>query len=578
MGDATKKVRWPRRLAVLTLLALVLAAGVYYAVTGWAAYRDLTATRTQLLAATESAPTAAQVPLESATQYAHDAAARLDSPMWAGLAAVPLLGDTAQAARQVTFGLDQTLQSLQPLVDHLGLLQPRGVVKDGRIDIAAIQSALPAAEQALPGVGSAQQDLQSVGGAIPSQLRGAAVQLRDQVDEIHSTLQTVVEVGPIATPLLGGDGTKRYFVGLLNPNETRGTGGFLGTYAIATAQDGALTIGDIGSNTDLPTLSALPPGLSKGFRARYRDDPTLVGNMNLSPHFPDTARIWLAAWQQKTGQRLDGAIAVDTVTLGRLVEAAGVPVTLPDGGSLTGSQLADFSNIEVYKRFPTAAESAQRKAYQEAVTQSALNTVTTLPEPLPMAQALGRGFSEHRIVVWSSDHRIEKLLDDAGASGTIVVPAGHRVDPVVINASGSKLDAYLEREVQYEVGRCDTDRVTSTVTVWLRSDIPLGERPPPYMVGSARRIPTGPVNSVLLQLHMPDQAQLQGVRVDGKQESSFTFRQAGRPAALVSVDLPPRKRREVRFTFTEPNLPDPGEVTLQPLFRDERPVVLDKPC
>ena len=70
---------------------------------------------------------------------------------------------------------------------------------------------------------------------------------------------------------------------------------------------------------------------------------------------------------------------------------------------------------------------------------------------------------------------------------------------VALNGSGSKLDAFLDRSLTYEVGRCvdEQGQVKSTVTVDLTNDIPLGERPPEYMVSLAKEGPTGPVNVVL---------------------------------------------------------------------------------
>lgn len=577
--------RWPRRVAVLSVLALVLLAVGYYTVSGFLAYRDLTATRTALLAARDigsTAPAQAQQSLQDASTSAEAAANRLDGPLWTALAAVPLIGDTPDAARQVTTGLNQTLQALQPLVDSLDLLSPTALVTEGRINIDAIEQAVPAAQQALPGLATAQNTLADVptGGAVLPQISDAATELQQQVAELQGTLTTVDTIGPIAAPLLGANGQKRYFVALLNPNEARGTGGFLGNYAILTASDGAITVGDIGSNTDLPTLESLPAELDKQFRYRYRDDPTLIGNMNISPHFPDTARIWLAAWEQLTGETLDGAIAMDTVTLGRLVAATDMPVNLPDGGTMSGSELDDFANIGIYEKFPEVGEVPARKAYQEAVSLSALQTVIAMPRPLAMGEALGQGLQDNRVVVWSADPEVEQVLNDAGVSGTLVVPDGHQVQAVVLNTSGSKLDAYLDRSVRYDVGRCPTEngRVESSVTVSLRSDVPLGERPPAYMVGEAETTPTGPVNTAILQLHLPNGARVQNATINGKSPGLLEFREQNRPAVLVGVDLPPRQRQEVVFTFTEPASDGPAEVTVQPLFREQQTVVADVGC
>jgi hypothetical protein len=325
-------------------------------------------------------------------------------------------------------------------------------------------------------------------------------------------------------------------------------------------------------------LTQLPNNLSKGFEERYRDDPILKGNMNLSPNFPDTAKIWLAAWKQKTGDDLDGALAADVVALGDLVEASGQSVPLPGGGSLNGDQLAEFAIKGIYEQFPTSAQAAERKVYQDAIVTTAVGVATKAPNPQAMAEALGKGLSEGRIVVWSADPKVEEKLVDAGVGGSLAVGDGHNVQFVVLNGSGSKLDAFLERSLTFEVGRCpNTDnRVKSTVTVELENAIPLGELPPAYMRSSLGR--DGTTNFVLAQFHLPNGAEVQDVLVDGESVGSFQFEEGGRPSAVVGVRLPPRKNVSVGVRFTEAAASGGAEVPAQPLSAAQGTSIIERSC
>ena len=569
------------RLVVYSLITFLILLLCYMAFTGFSAYRALASARTDLATAQDmlgTAPAQSQEALQSAEVSAASAARTLTNPVWSAISAIPYLGSTPKAAGVVATSLDQTLVALQPAIGSLDILKPASLVQSGTIDITAIEQAVPAAEQALPGIERAQQTLDGAPttGLLMGQVRDAGTQLDEQLTSLHATLNTAVTFGKVAGPLLGQDGQKRYFLGLLNPNEARGTGGFLGTYAILTANQGAITIDQIGSNSDIPGLPALPASIGEEFRNRYGDDPTLIGNMNMSPNFDDTARIWLAAWKQKTGEDLDGAMALDVVSLGQLVSASGQPVTLPNGTQMNGAQLSRFVLRDIYKQFPDAAV---RKEYQEAVTQSALNTVTALSKPLPMAQALGQALTERRIVIWSRDKAVEKDLREAGVSGSLQVPDGHQILPIVINSSGSKLDAWLNRGVVYDVGRCVQDgRVSSAVTVDLRSDVPLGERPPGYMIGQAQMGPNGPVHILTLQVHLPNGALVTGAQLNGEEVGSFGFTEQGRPAVAVGVELPPRFTERVTISFTEPASDGPAVVGEQPLATPQAVSVRDVEC
>lgn len=564
----------------VVLLLLVLLA--YLAITGFTAFRALSNARADLATAertVSSAPDRAQSALASAQTSAQSAQATLQGPVWSVVSSLPYLGATPKTAAVVAQSLNEALMAIEPALGTLDILKPSSLVSQGRIDITAVQQAVPVAQETLPALRDARSTLDSAptSGLLMAPVRNAADQLAAQLDSLQATLSTAVTFGKVAGPLLGQDGTKRYFLGLLNPNEARGTGGFLGTYGILTATDGQLTVSEIGSNSDIPDLQTMPAEIGEEFRNRYGNDPLRKGNMNLSPHFPDSARLWLAAWKAKTGEELDGAMAMDVVSMGRLVAASGQTVALPNGLALSGPELIRFALRDVYLQFPDARV---RKEYQEAVAASALATVTSLPKPLPMAEVFGQSFSEGRIVVWSRDSEVERELQDAGISGSIAVGDGHHVQVVLLNASGSKLDAWLSRDVSYEVGRCvdEQGRVESAVTVSLRSDVPLGDRPPSYMMGSARQSLSGPVNFVFVQVHLPNGSEVGDVNLNGTPLGRFTFTEQGRPAVMGAVELPPRVTERVTVTFSEPGSEGAGMIAEQPLGTQFLGKVTDREC
>src|SRR5512142_18183 len=82
-------------------------------------------------------------------------------------------------------------------------------------------------------------------------------------------------------------------------------------------------------------LIGVASGLNLGFQydqlySSMPDSTQDYADSNVSPHFPNASRIWVSMWQQKTGERLDGAIALDPTTLSYLLAVAG-PTTTPDG-------------------------------------------------------------------------------------------------------------------------------------------------------------------------------------------------------------------------------------------------------
>lgn len=197
-----------------------------------------------------------------------------------------------------------------------------------------------------------------------------------------------------------------------------------------------------------------------------------------------------------------------------------------------------------------------------------------------MAQAIGEALSTHRMVVWSGAPDVERRLLEADVGGSLRVPDGHHVEAIVLSTSNSKLDAYMDRSLTYEVGRCvnEAGRVRSRVTFTLENAIPFGQRPPEYMVGAAPMGPTGPINSSRVQIHLPNGSEVLHVDVDGEPVDYTEFRQQGRPTVVLNLELPPRETRTVDVHFSEPDSSAPAQVTVQPLIRDQQTVITGMGC
>lgn len=580
--------RWTIGLAMAG--ALVLLAVAWIVVGAVSAVGDLTASRDQLLVArtrvADSDVAGARTAIESAADHASKAADTLSTPMWDVLAAVPFVGATPASVQVVAVSLDQALSGLAPAVESLGTLDPASFLDGGGdVSLAAMADSADPLSAASDAVAQASSTLAAApaltgeGGPVPGFVRSAATDLAAQLVSLGGTVANAAAACRIAPVLLGLDGPKRYFVGILNPNEARGTGGFLGTYAIVRADAGRLSVAEVGSNNDLTSFGQLPLDLGDDYFARYGDDPALIGNMNLSPHFPDAAKLWLESWRAKTGESLDGAFSADVVALGQLVTASGGTVSLPGGGTLTGDELTRFAISGIYERFPTIADAPARKAYQVAVTRQAVEQIAAATDRSALMSAVGRAMGEQRVLLWSADGATEKTLLATPAGGSIKVPEGHVVSVVTLNSSGSKLDAWLQRSVDYEVGRCPVDgRVESRVTVTLTSAIPKGTTVPPYMVSGASSGPTGPINTAMAQVHVPNGGEILEVLVDGESVGYSTFEEQGRTSVVLDLALPPRQAHSMTVVFSEPDSPGPGVVPEQPLANPQHTTITDRGC
>lgn len=584
-----RSARWGRRGLIAVLLTGAVLGMVGYA--GFAMYRSqehLVAARDELLAARSALGEldieAAAGSIAVAEREAHAAALATRNVGWRGMAAVPRLGDTPQAARELALAAEAATTAVAGLARAGEALSSRALFSHGTVDLALVSTAGGAAAASASSLDLAAEHLAAMpsaasGGWVIQTVESAGDQLGEQVGELRSVTATMGQVGTLLPGLLGADGPREYFLAVQAPNESRGTGGLVGAWAVLRAEAGRVTVARVGSNGDLPDLPTMPKWVSADYLARYSDDPILFPNVNVSPDFPVAARLLLEGWLEKSGDRLDGVIGIDVTAIGALLDAVDATLTGPDGRKITGAQFADFALSGVYEMFPTAADTAARKTYQQVLAGQAIRAVLAAGDPVALVRAMSAQVNERRVAVWSADEPLQRALAKRPLAHSLAPGAAHSVEPVLINVGWSKLDTYVDRKFEYGVGRCPdaTGMVRSELRIHLTSDLPK-QQLPAYVVGDVRVGPSGPVNKVVLQAHLPPGAEVLEVDVDGRSSQFWEFTEAGRPAVGYVLDLEPRVEREVRVRFREPADGGPGEVLVQPLARGAQVTVADRAC
>jgi hypothetical protein len=576
-------VRRAVKIAIPVALVALVAAGVWLVFTGTralAAVRDLRAAVDNVKIAVDDTDLPG---LEQAARDAQDAATRaddaLDDPLWAAVAAIPYVGDSAEVARVTAAALATAADGLTPLLDAADVLDPASLFANDRIDVDRLQAAQEPLAQAAAAVGQAAEQIATApaaedGAWVPASLDTQRAEAADQLDEAAETLTTASAAAEVMPALLGAEGPRTWFVALQSPSEARGTGGLVGNHVILTADDGRLSLVRVGGNADFETLSVMPD-FGPDFDARYGQQPRLFANSNLSPHLPYAAQLWAQFDAESFGESVDVVVGSDVVALGYLVRATG-PITLPDGRTIGPDDAVEFGLTGIYSAYP---DDDERNAFQELAAESIFAAVTTGDAAGPeLVDAVAAMIRDNRLTLWSPDPTEQQALLELPTSGSIAGSPGPYAHPVIINGSGSKLDAFLDRSIRYGVGRCPVDgQVRSNVEVTLTSDLPESGLTD-YQIGQAERGPDGPISRTQLQVHLSEGAFVNGVTVDGERVAHVSFQEQGRPAALVQVDLPPRRPVTIALDVSEPDSGLPAVVGVQPLARPPTVEVVDVEC
>ena len=523
---------------------------------------------------------------ENAEFFARQARSSIHSLPWNIAAAVPWLGSPFKSGQQISdvvVGL--TADVLKPAAKAGVGISPDTLFADGRVNLQLLREKEPAL--AALSADATRLDAQAAAITKPafiSALVDARTQLQDQTSDIAGLFRNTALAARLAPSMMGADGPRTYLMGFQTPAEARGTGGLLGGFGILRFDNGKPTVDTLGTNTALTGATAtidLGPEFNEqyGFTNPYTD----FRNSNLSAHFPYAAQIWKSMWEQKTGLKADGVIALDPIALSYLLGATG-PITMPDGEIVDEDNVVELTMSTAYLRFPEESDQAARKQYLQTIAKQVAEKLTgKIQSPRAVVDAVGRAASERRIAVWSAVPADQKILEETPLAYAIPEDSAPYAEVVVNNLAGNKMDYYLRREIEYAADGCDGDTRNTTITVRLTntaSDKPL----PDFVAGSGGLAPELPIKvppgSMVTSVRLigTQGAKLLGVTAKGKSVPAVVHIERGHPTFEVQVAIPPGQSGDLIFRLSEPTVPGAPRVPVQPLIDNVAPRISVPMC
>jgi hypothetical protein len=399
-----------------------------------------------------------------------------------------------------------------------------------------------------------------------------------QVTSLGRTVHSADLAARIAPAMLGADGPRNYFLAFESEAELRGSGGFPGAFAIVRADHGRLRFVRFEADS---TLTGVSSGLTFGsaFRQLYGGaGPTnIYADSNVSPNFPYAARIWVAMWRRYSGQRLDGAIAVDPTALSYLLQVTG-PVPLADGTRVGATNVVSLTQRIVYAKFPRT-HSAARKRYQLRVARAiSRHLLAGTPDAMALLRAAGRAAGERRLMAWSADPQVEADLSRTALGGVVARTSAPYLGLSLNNAAANKLDYYLDASLRWQRTGCGATRdVTATITVHDGAPAHV----PRYVLGQTGRpgLPQQPGDNETLVGYVATRgSQLTAVDIDGKPATAQVGAELGHPVFTVDLSTARGQTRTIVLHLREPAGTGSPVVLRQPMVRPLKVSISDAVC
>jgi hypothetical protein len=252
---------------------------------------------------------------ETEFRQASDAA---DSGFVSPFTVLPWVGRQVRSVRALTSGASTVVRVGVHAMDS-SRQELKATAKSGPERIALVQH--------LGAIGAqASGDLAGVSLGPGDALLGPLARARDKfATQLHKAQQAMRDVADASSGIAAmAKGPSHYLLLAANNGEMRSGSGMLLSAGVLTVQDGKFSLGDMVSVTDLQ----LPPG-AVPVTGDYQRlwgwlDPTQEWRyLAMSPQFDVTGALAAQMWKAKTGQDVDGVVALDALALKALIKVSG---------------------------------------------------------------------------------------------------------------------------------------------------------------------------------------------------------------------------------------------------------------
>ncbi|MEW1823031.1 DUF4012 domain-containing protein [Arthrobacter sp. NPDC080031] len=522
----------------------------------------------------------------------HTAAARdaASDPLWNLASATPWLGANFSATAEIARSADDVAAlGIAPLVGVYDSVNWNKLMPSGSgADLEPIRNAAPTVATAAHAVRASAERLNGIdpNNLLP-QISGPLTQARQQLSSVVDELNTASDAASLAPNMLGSDKPRHYLLLVQNNAEARATGGIPGALAVLTADKGKVSLSAESSANELGVFNPPIPVDAEQERIYTARMGTFMQDVNFTPDFPTSAATALKMWEQKKGEHLDGAISIDPVALGYILETTG-PVDLQDPQMLAltqGKLPVQLSGKNVVKTllsdvYAQIKDPKAQDVYFAAVAKEIFGALSSgKGEAKTLLTGVGKGVDEHRILIWSADPNEQSVLGKYPLSGSISGPSvpAAQFGAYFNDGTGAKMDYYVKRTVQLIQQCTGTDgygtikvRITSTNTAPADAATSL----PAYVTGAgAFGVPPGTAQSNVIA-YGPAQAHVETATQDGNQVPFGAQLHDDRPVGTLSVRLAPGQSSTVEFTFgkiVQHSLP---EVVVTPTIQPVDKVIL----
>ncbi|MGZ4689740.1 MAG: DUF4012 domain-containing protein [Acidimicrobiia bacterium] len=250
-------------------------------------------------------------------------------------------------------------------------------------------------------------------------------------------------------------GPTKYLVLAANNSEMRAGSGMLLSAGVMNMANGKFDLGPMTDTGDLMVApGAVPVTGDLAARWGWTDPSQEWRNLAMSPRFADNAKLAAEMWKAKTGESVDGVIAIDPIGLQALIKVSG-PVVV-DGKLITKDNVVKETLLQSYLDYQSdtanpnsgQAPTAARRERSSDIARAIVDQLDAKGwDVANLVEDLQHASQGRHVLAWSSKPEQQRGWEAAGVSGRL------RPDSLLLavqNRAGNKLDQFLHVQARLE--------------------------------------------------------------------------------------------------------------------------------
>ena len=261
-----------------------------------------------------------------------------------------------------------------------------------------------------------------------------------QLPVMEKFLSDGVEYSKFLESFIDVKGSKKYLILFQNPSELRPTGGFPGTYAILSFENGRLQDFKVDNiyNPDGQLKENFVPPLELqhiAFTWAMRDSNWFID-------FPTSARKIKSFFKKEIGYEVDGVMAVSPKIISQILEVVG-PVEMPEYGVTLNSENAVREIQNEVEYGPNRIEPKQIILDMAPKLMEKIKSADT-DQWLNIFNSVIGGLDKKDILLYSNNLNLQSFAVEKGFAGQVKTTDSDYLMATFTNIKGSKTDAVTD--------------------------------------------------------------------------------------------------------------------------------------